>query len=117
LGRGLAEKVLDDVRLIAARTKPAAAAGDHDRAHAVVTVELLERLGQLAVDLERQRVEPLGPVERERDDAAGVLESKRLGLRPLARCAHGASRYATAWISTSAPGSTSSATPISAIAG
>ena len=53
------EQVLDDVVLVAAGAEAAAAPGDHDRAHHLVAVELLERLGELGVDLEGERVEAL----------------------------------------------------------
>src|ERR1043165_6767597 len=97
-----AEQVLDDVVLISARAEAAAAPGDHDRADLVLAVELLEALGELAVDLERQRVQPLRPVEREGRNAARELEAER------ARRDHGPPpMYAVAWISTSASGSTS----------
>src|SRR5262249_48962771 len=77
--RGIsAEQVLDDVVLITARAEAAAAAGDHDRATLVLTIELLEGLGELAVALEGQRVEPIWPVERDRGDAAHQLEREAL---------------------------------------
>src|SRR5204863_3862582 len=110
--RVAAEQVLDDVVLVAARAEPAAAAGDHDRADLVLAIELLEGLGQLAVDLEGQRVEPVGPVERDRRDPAGQLERER-----ARRERHGSpARYAVAWISTSAPWSTRPLTATSAVA-
>ncbi len=37
-------------------------------------------IGELAIALERERVEPLRPVERDRDDAAAGVEREGLGL-------------------------------------
>jgi hypothetical protein len=75
--RGIApEQVLDDVVLIAARAEARAASGDHDRADVVVVAEVLERLRQLLVDLEGQRVAARRPIQREGGDPAVELRTK-----------------------------------------
>src|SRR5262249_19009978 len=107
----------DDVVLIAARAEPAAAAGDHDRADVVLAAELLEALGELAVDVEGQRVEPLGAIERDRRDPARQLERERARLDHPGAPEPGSAMYAVAWISISAPGSTRPVTPTRVIAG
>ena len=52
------EQRADDVLDVAARAERAARAGEHDRAHAGLGVERAERVAQLGVDLEGQRVQP-----------------------------------------------------------
>ena len=47
-----------------------------NRVGAALEQETFERLGELLVDLERERVETLRPIERDREDAFGQLESK-----------------------------------------
>src|SRR5262249_2347426 len=108
-----AEQLLDDVVLIAARAESAAASRDHDRAYVGLAVEPFERLGELLVDLERERVEPLRAVERDRRDPARWLV--REGRRR--RRAHPLPSWGTAWFSTRAWGSTSPVPATRALAG
>ena len=112
-GRIPREQRADDVLDVAAAAEGPAAAGDDDGADAGLGVERAEGVAQLGVDLEGERVEPVGTVERDGRDRGrgidGVLEGAgREGHR---------SRTAVASISTSASGSTSAVTSTSAIAG
>ena len=54
---------------IGAGAVAATGAGHDDRAHVVVGVGLVEGLDQLAAHRRRPRVQPLGAVERDREDA------------------------------------------------
>ena len=61
---------------VAARAERAPGAGDHDGADGVASCAARERVGQLAVGVEGERVQALGPVEPDRGDAVvlGVAE-------------------------------------------
>ena len=71
------QQLLDDIVLITARAEATPAPGDHHGADLGDRVELLERLGELLVALERQRVEPLRAIERDRRDARDELVVER----------------------------------------
>src|SRR5581483_6544673 len=103
------EELRDDVLRVAARTESAALAGEDDRSHFVFAIDLLERFAKLVVDLERQRVQLVGTIQREGEDAVLQLRLERF------RTHHG--RTAIASISTSAPGSSNPATFTRLIAG
>ena len=60
-------------RQVGARAEAAARAGDDHRAHVVVGVGRVERGDQLAAHRRREGVQPVGPVQREREDAVGDL--------------------------------------------
>ena len=62
------EQRADDVLDIAAAAERSAGAGDDDGANAGLGVERAEGVPELGVDLEGERVEPLGPVERDGGD-------------------------------------------------
>ncbi len=55
---------------VAARAEIAAGAGDHDGLHLRRVDEIAKGVAQLGVAFEGERVLPLGPVERDRRDAA-----------------------------------------------
>src|SRR5829696_4661870 len=55
--------MLRTIAHVAARAERAPLARHDDRAHLPLVFERRERVRQLAVDLERQRVQPLRPVE------------------------------------------------------
>ena len=62
-------------------------AGDHEHARVAALGELGDQVAQVRVDVERQRVELLGPVERDRRDAVvdGEIEVLPLGCQRRAR--------------------------------
>ena len=99
----------DDVLDVAARTKRAPRAGDDDRAHLGLGIQPPKRVAQLGIDLEGERIQPLGPIERNRRDVRlhPIADSRR----PIAH------RTATASISTSACESMSDFTSSTAMAG
>src|SRR2546426_208374 len=97
----------DDVFDIAARTKRAARARDDDRSDAGLGVEPHKRVAQVFVCLERQSVEALRAIERDRGDRC-------VGIEFIKKRVH---RIATASISTRALESTSDFTSTTAIAG
>ena len=58
---------------VGARAESVTGAGEHDDAHVVVVAQRLERLPQRDHHVERHRVHPLRPVQRdERDVRAGL---------------------------------------------
>ena len=116
---------------VAAGAERAPRARKDDRTHARLPVESAEGVTQLCVDLERQRVQPVGSVQRDRGDRRRgvVLVEKRtggerhagspsfgLGLERAHRHPE-PPRTAVASISMVAFGSTSPRTSTSAIAG
>src|SRR5690606_17128727 len=109
----------DDLVHVAAGAEGAPFPGDHHRAHLVAARKLREEIAQLAVDLEGQRVELLGPCQGDQRHpvlALLVTESFRLGHGGLLH--HSSSgRTQVASISTSARSSSRSATCTSAMAG
>ena len=54
--------------------KPRPATGDDDGAHVVVGVDPVEGVAQLALHRDGEGVEPVGPVEGDRRDAASATE-------------------------------------------
>ena len=112
-GRIAREQRADDVLDVAAGAEGAPGAGDDDGADARLGVEGAEGVAELGVDLEGERVEPLGAVEGDGRDGGrrvdGVEEGSWLQ-------GHDDST-AVASISTTAFGSTSDRTSTSAIAG
>src|SRR3712207_1881684 len=69
-------QLADDVAHVAARAEGAPRALDDDTAHLRLVAQRGERVGQLAVDLEGQRVQALRPVERDPRHAAAHLVEK-----------------------------------------
>src|SRR5262249_12709422 len=63
------QKLADDLVDVAARAEADTPAGDDQHAHVVPLRQLAEQVAQVGVPLERQRVQPLGPVERQRRHA------------------------------------------------
>src|SRR5260221_14171700 len=55
--------------LVIAGAERAAGAGEDDHAHGTIGVRLVEDAVQLGFELVRERVHPLGPIERDRGDA------------------------------------------------
>ena len=105
------EQRADDVLDISAGAEGPAGAGDDDGANARLGIERAEGVPELGVDLEGERVEPLGPVEGDGRDGGRRVDGVEERLRIQGH------RTAVASISTSACGSTSDFTSTSAIAG
>ena len=79
------EQRADDVLDVSAGAEGPAGAGDDDGADAGLGVQGAEGIPQLGVDLEGERVEPLGPVERDGRDRGRRVDGveERLGLRAI----------------------------------
>ena len=75
------EQRADDVLDVAAGAEGPPVAGDHDGADAGLGIERAEGVAQLGVDLEGERVEPLGPVERDGGHAGRGVRLIKEGLR------------------------------------
>ena len=73
------EELADDVDDVAAGAKALAGAGDHHGAHLGAPLERGEEVAQLLIDLEREGVELVGPVERHRGDALLLGVEEALG--------------------------------------
>ena len=69
----------DDVAHVAAGTERAAGAGDDDYAHVLLISQLGKEVSKLVIDLKRDRVQPLGTIERNRRDAIALFVEKTLG--------------------------------------
>jgi hypothetical protein len=65
---------------VRAGAEAAPRAGDHDGAHVVVRVRGVQRLDQLAAHRGGERVQALGPVERDREDVVLDLVEDLLEL-------------------------------------
>src|SRR5439155_6169160 len=109
--RVLADEAADDVADIAAGAEGGAGAGDHHPADARLVVQRAERVAKLVVDLERQRVQAIGTIQRDCRHAGRRI----VGVDERPRRLHGSTAVAS--ISTSASGSKSAVTSTSAIAG
>ena len=68
----------DDVNDISARTKRPPGAGDYDHAHVVFIAQLRKKVREFVIDLERDRVQTLGPVERDGSDPAVLFVEETL---------------------------------------
>ena len=81
------EQRADDVLDVSAGAEGPAGAGDDDGANAGLGVERAEGVPELGVDLEGERVEPLGPVERDGRDGARRVDGveERFGIRRPSR--------------------------------
>src|SRR5439155_10329053 len=106
-----AQEGADDVLHVTARAERPSRAGDHDRAYARFGVERTKCVAQLFVDLECQRIESLGPIERYGRDGCLLVQLITDNRRPNTHST------ATASISTNALESTSDFTSTTAIAG
>src|SRR5690606_23791266 len=91
------EQLGDDVVLVAAGAEAATLAGEDDRAAGVDLLERGEGVGELAVDLEGQRVEPVGSAQGDGGDPAGEGEAEAARPGDHGR-ASGDPRWATASI-------------------
>ena len=111
------EQRADDVLDVAAAAEGPAGAGDDDGADAGLGVEGAEGVPELGVHLEGERVEPLGPVERDGRDGGRRIDGveERFGVQ--GHSLSSSPSTAVASISTSACASTSDVTSTSAIAG
>src|SRR2546429_8418513 len=114
------EQRSNDVLDVAARAERPSGSRDDDRPHAGLVVERAERVAQLAVHVERQGIETVGTVERDRGDAGVRVVPVEEGLRRkrhgrISGCRQGSTAVAS--ISTTAFESTSPRTSRSAIAG
>ena len=67
--RHLGERA-DDLVHVAAGAEVAAGAGDHDGLDVACVLQAAEQIAQLRVGVERERILPLGPVERDGRDLA-----------------------------------------------
>ena len=85
---GLAlDQLADDLLDVAAGAEAAALAGDHQHPRVAAVGQLGEQVAQVRVGLERQRVELVGSVQRDRGDAVAHIE--------IEVPAHEARRYST----------------------
>src|SRR5439155_6317563 len=105
---------------VAARAESPPGSRDDHRPYAGFIVERAEGIAQLAVHVERQGIEPIRTVERDRGDARVrvVLVEEGLGRKRHARisgCRQGSTAVAS--ISTTAFASTSPRSSMCAIAG
>ncbi len=75
-------QLADDLLDVPARAEAAPAAGDHDHP-GVLAGEAAEQVAQVGVGLERERIELVGPVERDRHHAVGDCDVEV--LPPLGR--------------------------------
>src|SRR5438093_10958774 len=100
----------DDVAHVAAGAERLPGAGDDDRTDHSIVVDGAEGLTELVVDVERERVEPIGPIECDRGDAGGAIT-----VVQERRWRHGTTAMAS--ISTSASSSRRAVTCTSVIDG
>ena len=68
----------DDLVHVAAGAEVAAGAGEHDGAERLRRREVAEAIAQFGVELERQRVLALGPIERDGRDARPSISYRAL---------------------------------------
>ena len=73
-------QVADNVAHVAAGTKRASGAGDHDHAHFLLIAQVCEEVGEFAVDFKGDRVQTLRTIERDRRDAVALFVKKRFWL-------------------------------------
>src|SRR6185295_5388958 len=106
------EQRADDVLDVPAGAEGAARSGEHDRARRFLRVQRVEGVAKLLVDLEGERVQPVGTVQRDRGDAGRGVQLVEEGAR---RDGHPSTAVAS--ISTTAPRSTSPLTATSDTAG
>ncbi len=79
------EELADDVLDVSAGAERATFAGDDDRRALALRVERGERVGELLVDRERERVQSIGAIERDLRDAARDARSETSSARSLMR--------------------------------
>src|SRR5262249_49071242 len=77
------EELTDDAMHITAGAEGAAGTGQHDGSDGVIAAQRLKEVAQLSVDVEGQRVEHLGTVQRNRGDTVSHVIEEVVGHRIL----------------------------------
>ena len=77
-GRSALRQRTDDFVDVAARTEVIFRAGQHDRLDVRLVIERTKEVAQLGVQLESERILPLGPLQRDGHHAIGDLDARAL---------------------------------------